>query len=110
MDEEEKEDERATYRTALETLERKLPEPTDPYDGVVSRFGQLPPHTRLFLQKLSTRDVRTLARSILNIQRAGNFVIWTRRIVVWSLGALAAGALAGENISKLAGRIGELLW
>lgn len=93
-------EERATYRRALEDIESAPPAPTDPYGSVVARFGQLAPHVRLFLQKLSTDDVRTLARTIINLQRTGTVFRRTRIAIGWGVAAFTAAVLAGEKLVK----------
>jgi hypothetical protein len=101
---------RATYRRALEDIERLPPSTFDPYAGVVVRFGQLPEDTRLFLQALCREDLETLVRLIKQHQFAAKLFHFSRRTILWAIGAIIAGAAGGETILKFIERIVGRLW
>jgi hypothetical protein len=101
---------RATYQRALEDIGKMPVAAADPYAAIVGRFAQLAPHTRLFLQALSREDVETLVRVIRHHQFAVRLFHFSRRTVVWAIGAIVAGAIAGESVLKFAERVVGHLW
>jgi hypothetical protein len=103
-------DNRATYARALDDIKNMPAAAADPYAAIVGRFAQLAPHTRLFLQALSREDVETLVRVIRHHQFAVRLFHFSRRTVVWAIGAIVAGAIAGESVLKFAERVVGHLW
>jgi len=97
--------------TALELLKQLQGAPAiDAHGSVVSRFIHLDIHVRQFLQKLTPKDVRTLSRSILNIQRTGAALRTARRLVLWMLGAFGLMVAFGKNIVDGVKLVSEWLW
>jgi hypothetical protein len=94
----------------LAVLDSRDPPSANYYPPVVERFIQLPPYVRKFLQDLTVRDVATLTRSILNIQRTGFAFRKIRRIVAWMLGAFGAMVLFGKQFSEALQLVRGWLW
>jgi hypothetical protein len=82
----------------------------DPYAAIVGRFAQLAPHTRLFLQAISREDLETLVLVIRHHQFAVRLFHFSRRTIVWAIGAIIAGAVGGEAILKFVERVFGYLW
>jgi hypothetical protein len=101
---------RATYQRALDDLKNLPVAAADPYAAIVGRFSQLAPHTRLFFQALSREDVETLVKLIRHHQFAIRLFHFSRRTVVWAVGAIVAGAIGGEAVLKFFERVVGHLW